>query len=104
MHWDVIEDDEKTGFYVNCLLYTVQSEQNMIQLRFTSSFISIVLYIQLSVFFISSRQMKDQNKKVATLKHKEQVEKKKNAQLLEEARRREDNLTDSSQQLQVACT
>ncbi|XP_077325042.1 ELKS/Rab6-interacting/CAST family member 1 isoform X14 [Lithobates pipiens] len=50
---------------------------------------------------MTSRQMKDQNKKVATLKHKEQVEKKKNAQLLEEARRREDNLTDSSQQLQV---
>ncbi|XP_077325040.1 ELKS/Rab6-interacting/CAST family member 1 isoform X12 [Lithobates pipiens] len=49
---------------------------------------------------MTSRQMKDQNKKVATLKHKEQVEKKKNAQLLEEARRREDNLTDSSQQLQ----
>ncbi|XP_066447043.1 ELKS/Rab6-interacting/CAST family member 1 isoform X2 [Eleutherodactylus coqui] len=46
------------------------------------------------------RQIKDQNKKVATLKHKEQVEKKKNAQLLEEARRREDNLNDSSQQLQ----
>ncbi|XP_077123158.1 ELKS/Rab6-interacting/CAST family member 1 isoform X6 [Ranitomeya variabilis] len=50
---------------------------------------------------VTSRQNKDQNKKVATLKHKEQVEKKKNAQLLEEARRREDNLTDSSQQLQV---
>ncbi|XP_072001041.1 ELKS/Rab6-interacting/CAST family member 1 isoform X12 [Engystomops pustulosus] len=50
---------------------------------------------------MTSRQNKDQNKKVATLKHKEQVEKKKNAQLLEEARRREDNLTDSSQQLQV---
>ncbi|XP_041441875.1 ELKS/Rab6-interacting/CAST family member 1 isoform X11 [Xenopus laevis] len=50
---------------------------------------------------ITSRQIKDQNKKVATLKHKEQVEKKKNAQLLDEARRREDNLTDSSQQLQV---
>ncbi|XP_056373847.1 ELKS/Rab6-interacting/CAST family member 1 isoform X7 [Hyla sarda] len=49
---------------------------------------------------MSNRQNKDQNKKVATLKHKEQVEKKKNAQLLEEARRREDNLTDSSQQLQ----
>ncbi|XP_077123162.1 ELKS/Rab6-interacting/CAST family member 1 isoform X9 [Ranitomeya variabilis] len=49
---------------------------------------------------VTSRQNKDQNKKVATLKHKEQVEKKKNAQLLEEARRREDNLTDSSQQLQ----
>lgn len=47
------------------------------------------------------RQVKDQNKKVANLKHKEQVEKKKSAQMLEEARRREDNLNDSSQQLQV---
>uniref|UniRef100_A0A8C5UCE4 ELKS/RAB6-interacting/CAST family member 1 n=1 Tax=Malurus cyaneus samueli TaxID=2593467 RepID=A0A8C5UCE4_9PASS len=46
------------------------------------------------------RQVKDQNKKVANLKHKEQVEKKKSAQMLEEARRREDNLNDSSQQLQ----
>nr|XP_033808208.1 ELKS/Rab6-interacting/CAST family member 1 isoform X7 [Geotrypetes seraphini] len=50
---------------------------------------------------LTSRQIKDQSKKVANLKHKEQVEKKKNAQLLEEARRREDNLSDSSQQLQV---
>ncbi|KAK4831762.1 hypothetical protein QYF61_018988, partial [Mycteria americana] len=47
-----------------------------------------------------SLQVKDQNKKVANLKHKEQVEKKKSAQMLEEARRREDNLNDSSQQLQ----
>ncbi|KAH0512515.1 ELKS/Rab6-interacting/CAST family member 1 [Microtus ochrogaster] len=46
------------------------------------------------------RQVKDQNKKVANLKHKEQVEKKKSAQMLEEARRREDSLSDSSQQLQ----
>lgn len=50
---------------------------------------------------LSFRQVKDQNKKVANLKHKEQVEKKKSAQMLEEARRREDNLNDSSQQLQV---
>ncbi|XP_048355799.1 ELKS/Rab6-interacting/CAST family member 1 isoform X4 [Sphaerodactylus townsendi] len=46
------------------------------------------------------RQIKDQNKKVANLKHKEHVEKKKNVQMLEEARRREDSLNDSSQQLQ----
>ncbi|KAM6306791.1 ELKS/Rab6-interacting/CAST family member 1-like isoform 2-T2 [Podargus strigoides] len=46
------------------------------------------------------RQVKDQNKKVANLKHKEQVENKKSVQMLEEARRREDNLNDSSQQLQ----
>nr|XP_044993176.1 ELKS/Rab6-interacting/CAST family member 1 isoform X5 [Jaculus jaculus] len=50
---------------------------------------------------LTSRQVKDQNKKVANLKHKEQVEKKKSAQMLEEARRREDSLNDSSQQLQV---
>nr|XP_030690665.1 ELKS/Rab6-interacting/CAST family member 1 isoform X8 [Globicephala melas] len=50
---------------------------------------------------LTSRQVKDQNKKVANLKHKEQVEKKKSAQMLEEARRREDTLSDSSQQLQV---
>eukprot|EP00073_Rattus_norvegicus_P023567 XP_006237290.1 PREDICTED: ELKS/Rab6-interacting/CAST family member 1 isoform X5 [Rattus norvegicus] len=50
---------------------------------------------------LTSRQVKDQNKKVANLKHKEQVEKKKSAQMLEEARRREDSLSDSSQQLQV---
>ncbi|RXM31079.1 hypothetical protein EOD39_7289 [Acipenser ruthenus] len=48
----------------------------------------------------TDRQMKDQSKKVANLKHKEQVEKKKNAQLMEEARKREDNITESSQQLQ----
>ncbi|XP_051974997.1 ELKS/Rab6-interacting/CAST family member 1 [Xyrauchen texanus] len=45
------------------------------------------------------RHMKDQSKKVANLKHKEQVEKNKNAQLLEEARKREDNLNESSQQV-----
>uniref|UniRef100_A0A3B4EHH8 ELKS/RAB6-interacting/CAST family member 1 n=1 Tax=Pygocentrus nattereri TaxID=42514 RepID=A0A3B4EHH8_PYGNA len=44
-------------------------------------------------------QMKDQSKKVATLKHKEQVEKNKNAQLMEEARKREDNINESSQQI-----
>ncbi|XP_042594594.1 ELKS/Rab6-interacting/CAST family member 1-like isoform X3 [Cyprinus carpio] len=46
-----------------------------------------------------SRQMKDQSKKVANLKHKEQVEKNKNAQLMEEARKREDNINESSQQI-----
>ncbi|XP_040424799.1 ERC protein 2 isoform X1 [Cygnus olor] len=50
---------------------------------------------------LTSRHMKDQNKKVANLKHNQQMEKKKNAQLLEEVRRREDNMTDNSQQLQV---
>uniref|UniRef100_A0A3Q1JP34 ELKS/RAB6-interacting/CAST family member 1a n=1 Tax=Anabas testudineus TaxID=64144 RepID=A0A3Q1JP34_ANATE len=43
-------------------------------------------------------QMKDQTKKVATLKHKEQVEKSRNARLMEEARKREDNMSETSQQ------
>ncbi|XP_062441897.1 ERC protein 2 [Rhea pennata] len=50
---------------------------------------------------LTSRHMKDQNKKVANLKHNQQMEKKKNAQLLEEVRRREDNMMDNSQHLQV---
>lgn len=45
--------------------------------------------------------MKDQNKKVANLKHNQQLEKKKNAQLLEEVRRREDSLAESAQHGQV---
>ncbi|XP_056604549.1 ELKS/Rab6-interacting/CAST family member 1 isoform X9 [Triplophysa dalaica] len=48
---------------------------------------------------LASRQMKDQTKKVSNLKHKEQVEKSKNAQLMEEARKREDNINESSQQV-----
>ncbi|ROL52560.1 ELKS/Rab6-interacting/CAST family member 1 [Anabarilius grahami] len=47
-------------------------------------------------------QMKDQSKKVANLKHKEQVEKSKNAQLMEEARKREDNINESSQQVKTS--
>ncbi|XP_051237691.1 ELKS/Rab6-interacting/CAST family member 1 isoform X1 [Dicentrarchus labrax] len=47
----------------------------------------------------ASRQMKDQSKKVASLKHKEQVEKSRNARLVEEARKREDNLSENSQQV-----
>nr|XP_019947935.1 PREDICTED: ELKS/Rab6-interacting/CAST family member 1-like isoform X4 [Paralichthys olivaceus] len=46
------------------------------------------------------RQMKDQSKKVANLRHKEQLEKSRNAQLMEEAKKREDNLNESSQQIQ----
>lgn len=46
--------------------------------------------------------MKDQSKKVANLKHKEQVEKNKNAQLMEEARKREDNINESSQLVKVS--
>ncbi|XP_061768294.1 ELKS/Rab6-interacting/CAST family member 1-like isoform X3 [Nerophis ophidion] len=45
------------------------------------------------------RQMKDQSKKVANLKHNEQMEKSKNVQLMEEAKKREDNLNESSQQI-----
>lgn len=45
--------------------------------------------------------MKDQSKKVANLKHKEQLEKSKNAQMMEEAKKREDNLSESSQQIKV---
>ncbi|XP_019732540.1 ELKS/Rab6-interacting/CAST family member 1-like isoform X2 [Hippocampus comes] len=48
---------------------------------------------------LASRQMKDQSKKVASLKHKEQLEKSKNAQLMEEAKKREDNMNESSQQI-----
>uniref|UniRef100_A0A4W6DXT7 ELKS/RAB6-interacting/CAST family member 1a n=1 Tax=Lates calcarifer TaxID=8187 RepID=A0A4W6DXT7_LATCA len=48
---------------------------------------------------LASRQMKDQTKKVASLKHKEQVEKSRNARLMEEARKREDNLSETSQQV-----
>ncbi|XP_060891094.1 ELKS/Rab6-interacting/CAST family member 1-like isoform X2 [Labrus mixtus] len=47
---------------------------------------------------LSSRQMKDQSKKVASLKHKEQVEKSRNARLMDEARKREDNMSESSTQ------
>uniref|UniRef100_A0A665WVE6 ELKS/Rab6-interacting/CAST family member 1-like n=1 Tax=Echeneis naucrates TaxID=173247 RepID=A0A665WVE6_ECHNA len=45
------------------------------------------------------RQMKEQSKKVANLKHKEQLEKSRNAQLMEEAKKREDNLNESSLQI-----
>ncbi|XP_032445066.1 ELKS/Rab6-interacting/CAST family member 1-like isoform X3 [Xiphophorus hellerii] len=48
---------------------------------------------------LASRQIKDQSKKVANLKHKEQLEKNRNAQLMEDAKKREDNLNESSQQV-----
>ncbi|XP_051248173.1 ELKS/Rab6-interacting/CAST family member 1 isoform X7 [Dicentrarchus labrax] len=48
---------------------------------------------------LASRQMKDQTKKVANLKHMEQLEKSRNAQLMEDAKKREDNLNESSQQI-----
>uniref|UniRef100_A0A8C9ZN69 ELKS/RAB6-interacting/CAST family member 1 n=1 Tax=Sander lucioperca TaxID=283035 RepID=A0A8C9ZN69_SANLU len=49
---------------------------------------------------MTAEQMKDQSKKVANLKHKEQLEKSRNAQLMEDAKKREDNLNESSQQIQ----
>uniref|UniRef100_A0A672RAY6 ELKS/RAB6-interacting/CAST family member 1 n=1 Tax=Sinocyclocheilus grahami TaxID=75366 RepID=A0A672RAY6_SINGR len=52
-----------------------------------------------SLLVCPCRQMKDQSKKFANLKHKEQVEKNKNAQLMEEARKREDNISESSQHI-----
>lgn len=47
------------------------------------------------------RQTKDQTKKMANLKHKEQLEKSRNAQLMEDAKKREDNLNESSLQIKV---
>ncbi|XP_029681676.1 ELKS/Rab6-interacting/CAST family member 1-like isoform X2 [Takifugu rubripes] len=48
---------------------------------------------------LTSRQVKEQSKKMANLKHKEQLEKSRNAQLMEDAKKREDNLNESSQQI-----
>nr|XP_046205562.1 ELKS/Rab6-interacting/CAST family member 1-like isoform X1 [Oncorhynchus gorbuscha] len=50
----------------------------------------------------SSRQTKDQSKKVASLKQKEHVEKSRNAQLVDEAKKREDNISESSQQVKYS--
>lgn len=61
-------------------------------------------WLQLNLPLVPCRQMKDQSKKVASLKHKEQVEKSKNARLMEEARKREDNLSENSQQVKVSCS
>lgn len=62
-----------------------------------------MIYIVFPVHpLVTHRQMKDQSKKVASLKHKEQVEKSKNARLMEEARKREDNLSENSQQVKVS--
>ncbi|XP_063796913.1 ERC protein 2 isoform X3 [Pseudophryne corroboree] len=47
------------------------------------------------------RIMKDQNKKVANLKHNQHIEKKKNTQLTDDTRRRDDNMPDNSQHLQM---
>uniref|UniRef100_A0A4W5KCS0 ELKS/RAB6-interacting/CAST family member 1 n=1 Tax=Hucho hucho TaxID=62062 RepID=A0A4W5KCS0_9TELE len=45
------------------------------------------------------RQTKDQSKKMTSLKQKEHVEKSRNAQLMDEAKKREDNISESSQQV-----
>ncbi|KAJ4924955.1 hypothetical protein JOQ06_003903 [Pogonophryne albipinna] len=45
------------------------------------------------------RQIKDQSKKMSNLKHMEQLEKSRNAQLMDDAKKREDNLNQSSQQI-----
>ena len=63
-------------------------------------YLPVVEFNQTVLTFL--RHMKDQNKKVANLKHNQQLEKKKNAQLLEEVRRREDSMADNSQHLQVS--
>lgn len=52
---------------------------------------------------VPCRQTKDQSKKVASLKQKEHVEKSRNAQLMDEAKKREDNISESSQQVKVRC-
>uniref|UniRef100_A0A4W5KH76 ELKS/RAB6-interacting/CAST family member 1 n=1 Tax=Hucho hucho TaxID=62062 RepID=A0A4W5KH76_9TELE len=46
------------------------------------------------------RQTKDQSKKMTSLKQKEHVEKSRNAQLMDEAKKREDNISESSQQIE----
>lgn len=63
--------------------------------------ICIFFYWYSSPCVRSCRQMKDQTKKMANLKHKEQLEKSRNAQLMEDAKKREDNLNESSQQIKV---
>uniref|UniRef100_A0A8C9W5I1 ELKS/RAB6-interacting/CAST family member 2 n=1 Tax=Scleropages formosus TaxID=113540 RepID=A0A8C9W5I1_SCLFO len=48
------------------------------------------------------RQTKDQDKKTPGVKHNQQTEKKKNTQVLEESRMREDGMIENSQQIQLA--
>uniref|UniRef100_A0A8D0CG61 ELKS/RAB6-interacting/CAST family member 2 n=1 Tax=Scleropages formosus TaxID=113540 RepID=A0A8D0CG61_SCLFO len=48
------------------------------------------------------RQTKDQDKKTPGVKHNQQTEKKKNTQVLEESRMREDGMIENSQQIQVS--
>uniref|UniRef100_A0A671Y570 ELKS/RAB6-interacting/CAST family member 1a n=1 Tax=Sparus aurata TaxID=8175 RepID=A0A671Y570_SPAAU len=64
----------------------------------SSSLSNIYITCNFSHAWCPCRQMKDQTKKVASLKHKEQVEKSRNARLMDEARKREDNLSENSQQ------
>ena len=48
------------------------------------------------------RVVKEYKQKMGTLKRSQQTEKKKNAQLLEEARKREDSMSDESSHLSVS--
>ncbi|XP_043934520.1 ERC protein 2 [Protopterus annectens] len=50
---------------------------------------------------LASRQLKDQNKKVSNIKHNQQIDKKKNTQILEDNRRREDIMMDNSHHMQL---
>uniref|UniRef100_A0A8C9S4L8 ELKS/RAB6-interacting/CAST family member 2 n=1 Tax=Scleropages formosus TaxID=113540 RepID=A0A8C9S4L8_SCLFO len=50
---------------------------------------------------LASRQTKDQDKKTPGVKHNQQTEKKKNTQVLEESRMREDGMIENSQQIQL---
>ncbi|KAI9533652.1 hypothetical protein NQZ68_021187 [Dissostichus eleginoides] len=50
---------------------------------------------------LHAQQIKDQSKKMSNLKHMEQLEKSRNAQLMDDAKKREDNLNQSSQQIKV---
>uniref|UniRef100_A0A8C6LCK9 ELKS/RAB6-interacting/CAST family member 1 n=1 Tax=Nothobranchius furzeri TaxID=105023 RepID=A0A8C6LCK9_NOTFU len=61
-------------------------------LRSVDSVVSFKKQLKTHLFRL---QMKDQTKKVANLKHKEQLEKSRNAQLMEEAKKREDNLNET---------
>ena len=55
----------------------------------------------LMIIFLLFRQLKESRTKFGTLKRNQNTEKKKNAQLLEEARKREGSMTDDTQQLKV---
>ena len=90
-----MECSEVLNFSEPVAKYSILSTSIMI-----THYLPVVEFNQTVLTFL--RHMKDQNKKVANLKHNQQLEKKKNAQLLEEVRRREDSMADNSQHLQVS--